>query len=295
MRHFSSGNQTTQDVAPWLHVPAPEYLRVGIASLKGRRASQEDRYAICHFLNKTSSSSDTPETHFFGVFDGHAGAACSETIRYILPSLVSSHESFSTDLGTAFREACHTFNNEFLAFAQKYNTNAGTAAVMATLRGNILTTANVGDCRAVLTESNGSVVVLTEDHKPALPAEKKRIESFGGRVIVYPNDVPRANGYLAMSRAFGNFDIRDVVRPDADITERQLTPTDEYLILATDGLWDEISNKKVASLCAEWSTQKNVQEIADDLSKLALKTSHDNITLVVVDLRPYVKYIYQER
>lgn len=62
--------------------------------------------------------------------------------------------------------------------------------------------AHCGDTRAVLLRS-GFVFPLTEDHKPKIDAEKKRIEAAGGRVEDV-NGVARINGKLAVARAFGD-------------------------------------------------------------------------------------------
>ena len=86
------------------------------------------------------------------------------------------------------------------------------------IRGNHLTTLNVGDSRAILaSEVNEDCVVtdLTWDHKPSIPSERERIEQAGGRVfsIEYddgydgPMRVWLADQYvpgLAMSRSLGD-------------------------------------------------------------------------------------------
>jgi hypothetical protein len=49
--------------------------------------------------------------------------------------------------------------------------------------------------------------------------EQRRIASFGGS-IVNCMGIPRVNGVLAVSRAFGNRQLRDVIRADPEIAER---------------------------------------------------------------------------
>ncbi|CAM9941463.1 unnamed protein product, partial [Heterosigma akashiwo] len=60
--------------------------------------------------------------------------------------------------------------------------------------------------------------------------------------------VPRVNGVLAVSRAFGDRNLRPVVKADPEIRERALEPGDAFLILGTDGLWDMVTNQEAANV-----------------------------------------------
>jgi protein phosphatase 2C len=76
--------------------------------------------------------------------------------------------------------------------------------------------------------------------------------------------------------------------PEVTVTER--SDEDECLILASDGLWDVVSNEtacEVAAACLRRGRDRWCAEAAAMLTKLALtKNSSDNISVVVVDLRP---------
>ena len=64
--------------------------------------------------------------------------------------------------------------------------------------------ANAGDSRAVLCQTVKRAVPLSEDHKPDLPDEKKRIEASGHFV-----SEERVDGQLALSRALGDHNFKD--------------------------------------------------------------------------------------
>ncbi|GFZ15028.1 protein phosphatase 2CA [Actinidia rufa] len=140
------------------------------------------------------------------------------------------------------------------------------------------------------------------------PDELDRIENAGGRVIYW--DGPRVLGVLAMSRAIGDNYLKPFVIPEPEVTVTNRTAEDECLILASDGLWDVVSNETasgVARMCLQSrkppsppqspGSEVNVAatgECSDKacsdasilLTKLALaRHSTDNISVVVVDLR----------
>ena len=76
--------------------------------------------------------------------------------------------------------------------------DSGTTAIVALLRGNQLTVANVGDSRCVLCR-NGIALEMSMDHKPEDEQELNRIHKAGGKVTCEG----RVNGGLNLSRALG--------------------------------------------------------------------------------------------
>jgi serine/threonine protein phosphatase PrpC len=193
----------------------------------------------------------------------------------------------------ALRKAIQRTNEQFLEVAGRMRLNDGSTAVCVVLRGSTLTVSNVGDSRAVLI-SGRKGIALTEDHKPSTPSEQKRIASFGG-TVTYNTGIARVAGVLAVSRAFGNYTIRNLIRADPDITERELTPQDDFIVLASDGLWDVFSANEVAEVCYSWH-RFGVNRIAEQLVQLALtRGSMDNVTAVVVSLSKYISRLQHQQ
>eukprot|EP00967_Tisochrysis_lutea_P043238 scaffold52215_cov15-Tisochrysis_lutea.AAC.1 len=96
---------------------------------------------------------------------------------------------------------------------------------------------------------------LSVDHKPNSKEERQRIENAGG-VVVWAGTW-RVGGVLAVSRAFGDKPLKRYVIATPDIREESLRDDDEFLILASDGLWDVISNQvqKAQQTCCMQSHQ----------------------------------------
>lgn len=143
--------------------------------------------------------------------------------------------------------------------------------------------ANVGDCRAVLCTADGLAVELTKDHKAALPEEKARIEASGGFV-----HNGRLDGILAISRGFGDLahkqDGHLITTPD--IYERVVGEDDEFLLLASDGLFDVLSSQQCVNFIRrKLLTHGDVQLAAQEtLLKAQQYFAHDNISVIIVAL-----------
>lgn len=233
----------------------------------------------------SSASPSHPETHFVGLFDGHAGGRCSKHISAALPDVVANDINFNSDLCQTLKRSFHAVNDQFLAIAEQLRCHDGSTGLVALIRDGKVLVANVGDCRAILL-SDGKIFPMSNDQKPTSLKEQRRIASLGGTVMNCAG-VSRVNGVLAVSRAFGNRTIRHVIRPDPELVERQLTPDDEFLVMASDGLWDVLKNKDVLDICTSRSSH-TCQQLAEELVQTALcRGSMDNVTCIVLNMKNY--------
>eukprot|EP00924_Labyrinthula_sp_SR-Ha-C_P009886 maker-scaffold_21-snap-gene-2.3-mRNA-1 protein AED:0.02 eAED:0.02 QI:438/1/1/1/0.5/0.2/5/1014/331 len=245
-----------------------------IAELKGRRPYMEDRHLVLQDIDK--------EHKLFGVFDGHGGSQAAEYCINNFSEIFSS--SSSSNLTQRLTSTFLELDKRFLNIARARRLDVGTTALVSLVSLKKIIVANTGDSRSVLIqEKNGvnKVKVLSVDHKPDFPSEKKRIEKAGGNIIHW--GVWRVEGILALSRAIGDKDLKHLVIPDPDIFEHPRNSEDKWLILASDGLWDVYTNEQVA---AEASTATSSYELAGKLTKNAyVKGTMDNVTVIVIDLR----------
>ena len=160
---------------------------------------------------------------------------------------------------------------------------------------------HTGDCRAVLSEKGGVARVLTGDHKPQLASEKERIEVAGG--WVHNN---RVNGVLAVSRSFGDIQYKTFdgttrfltvdekggiwnktqqVISKPDILEFSVDATHEFVVIASDGLWDVFTSQECINY-VRWQLKQQ----AGDLTKTAealvsaafARGTADNTSVVIV-------------
>lgn len=140
---------------------------------------------------------------------------------------------------------------------------SGTTAVALVKQGRDLVIGNVGDSRAVLgtrDEDNSlQAVQLTIDLKPDIPGEAERILKCKGRVFAHQDEPEVARVWLpnndspglAMARSFGDFCLKDFgLISVPEISYRFLSDKDEFIVLATDGIWDVLSNKEVVDIVA---------------------------------------------
>ncbi|XP_027941644.1 probable protein phosphatase 2C 72 isoform X2 [Vigna unguiculata] len=143
---------------------------------------------------------------------------------------------------------------------------SGTTAVVIIKQGEGLVIANLGDSRAVMgtmCEEKLVATQLTTDLKPELPREAERIRRCNGCVCASKEEpeiqrvwMPNNDNSpgLAMSRSFGDFLLKDYgVIAIPDISYHPLTSSDQFIVLASDGVWDVLSNNEVASIV--WSAE----------------------------------------
>ena len=119
---------------------------------------------------------------------------------------------------------------------------------------------NVGDSRSIMLSEKG-VTQLTDDHKPEVPAESSRIKDAGGKIErakdirgkstgpfrIWNDD--RTSPGLAMSRSLGDRHAHTLgCSCDPDVHIHEVTADDHVFIMASDGVWDQLSNEQVQSI-----------------------------------------------
>ncbi|GFY82166.1 highly ABA-induced PP2C protein 2 [Actinidia rufa] len=285
----------------------------GMTSVCGRRRDMEDAVAIHRSFCRRNGRSPA-DLHFFGVYDGHGcshvAMKCRDRMHEIVRDEVQNCEEapWTQIMERSFSVMDEEVTNWSSGGVKSSNCRCelqtpqcdavGSTAVVAVVTPEKIVVSNCGDSRAVLCR-NGVAIPLSSDHKPDRPDELNRIETAGGRVIYW--DGPRVLGVLAMSRAIGDNYLKPFVIPEPEVTVTDRTADDEFLILASDGLWDVVSNETacgVARMCLQ-SSKSEVNfssggDVSDEacsdasilLTKLALaRHSTDNVSVVVVDLK----------
>ncbi|PWZ44268.1 putative protein phosphatase 2C 45 [Zea mays] len=91
-----------------------------------------------------------------------------------------------------------------------------------------------------------AAIVVSKDHKPDQTDERQRIEDTGGFVMWA--GTWRVGGVLVVSRAFGDKLLKQYIVVDPEIEEEIVDGTLEFLILASDGLWDVVSNEEAVAM-----------------------------------------------
>ncbi len=243
----------------------------GFSSLRGKRASMED------FHDTKISKVDSQVIGLFGVFDGHGGSRAAEYVKKHLFDNLLKHPKFIDDTKLAIAEAYKQTDQDYLKTEISQSRDAGSTASTALLVGDRLLVANVGDSRAVISRG-GKAVALSTDHKPNRTDERQRIEDAGG--VVMWAGTWRVGGVLAVSRAFGDRLLKQYVVADPEIQEDTIKEGVDFLVLASDGLWDVVSNQDAVSMVA---TIPDAEEAANKLTGEAFRRgSADNITCVIV-------------
>ncbi|KAI3817518.1 hypothetical protein L1987_11310 [Smallanthus sonchifolius] len=188
---------------------------------------------------------------FFGVFDGHGGSKAAEFVSKNLHSnLFDLLEKCSENTTTeeVVKSAFMKTDDEFL----KQGLESGACCVTALIKEKELFVSNLGDCRAVISKK-GKAESLTKDHKASCDDERKRIQDKGGYVEVH-RGTWRVHGVLAVSRSIGDAHLKDWVLGEPETKILPLTDDLEYLVLASDGLWDEVGNQEAIDVVTRCMT-----------------------------------------
>ncbi|MQL81919.1 hypothetical protein Taro_014385 [Colocasia esculenta] len=248
----------------------------GYSLVKGRTNHPIEDYHVSKFMRMKGK-----ELGLFAIFDGHLGDSVPAYLQKHLFANILKEQEFWSHPDRAISKAYDKTDKAILSHSSDLGRGGSTAVTAILINGQKLWIANVGDSRGVLAKG-GQVMQMTVDHEPS--AERGSIENRGGFVSNMPGDVPRVNGQLAVSRAFGDKSLKSHLCSDPDIRVEDITPDTELLILASDGIWKFVSNEEAVEIARKI---KDPQAAAKRLTAEALeRESKDDISCIVVRFKP---------
>ncbi|KFK23516.1 hypothetical protein AALP_AAs67696U000400 [Arabis alpina] len=252
---------------------------------RGRREAMEDRFSAI-----TNLQGDRKQA-IFGVYDGHGGVKAAEFAannldKNVLEEVVAVGKRDESEIKDAVKRGYMTTD---AAFLKAKDVKGGSCCVTAMFRDGNLVVANAGDCRAVMS-LGGVAQALSSDHRPSRDDERKRIETTGGYVDTF-HGVWRIQGSLAVSRGIGDAQLKKWVIAEPETKILRIDMDHEFLILASDGLWDKVSNQEAVDIARPFcvGTEESLLLACKKLVDLsASRGSSDDISVMLIPLRQFI-------
>ncbi|XP_078445937.1 putative protein phosphatase 2C 43 [Wolffia australiana] len=301
----------------------------------GRHSAGEYSFAVIQ-ANEPLEDHSQVETGraatFVGVYDGHRGP---EAAKFVSDHLFLHLIKFAQETGTisedVIRNAFSATEDGFLAHIRRMRpvepkiAASGSCCLVAIIWRETLYVANLGDSRAVMgclgRSNHVAAEQITLDHNASVEEVRQELRSLhpdDSHIVVLKNGVWRVKGIIQVSRSIGDAYLkwpeyaidpsldprlalpepltRSVLSAEPSITRRVLRPYDKFLILASDGLWDHLSNQKAVEIVHSHPRKGIARRLARMALEEAIKMKdsslwrmpggcrmlHDDITVIVI-------------
>ena len=231
----------------------------------------------------------------FEIFDGHGGDEMSTYLQNNLAqiykqNLLLNKGNIILSLKNAFRDADDEMRNQLNI------EGLGSTGTLVHIRWEsendlVVYSANVGDSRVSLI-SPEHIIRLSYDHRTTDEKEKKRILESGLEIIDN-----RINGTLMLTRIFGNYEYKNnnedneedendnkglICEPFISKINIDLNIENQFLILASDGIWDAINEEEIQHII---QNHYDTQQICSITIKKCLRNeAWDNLSIFAIKL-----------
>lgn len=283
-----------------------------------------------------SSTNSGPQGTFVGVYDGHAGNDASRFINHNLFSnlkrFVSEHQEVSENV---VKKAFAATEEDFLSLVKKqwhrkpHMASVGSCCLVGVLCNGLLYVANAGDSRVILGRERRGIkmveaIQLSKEHNANIESVRDELHSShpdDSQIVVLKHKVWRVKGIIQVSRSIGDAYLKrtefnreplplkyrlseafhkPILSSEPEITVHKLQPEDQFLIFASDGLWEHLSNqeavdivqnfprngiaKRLVKAALQKAAKKREMRYADlaKISQGVRRHFHDDITVVVL-------------
>lgn len=264
---------------------------IAASATMGGRSYMEDRHVVVK----------DGDALFCAIYDGHNGSFAAQYAADKLYDKLKLNMKTNSDVQLAMMCTFKEIEKEILKLTVRGKRRDGATALVAYMEEDQIFVGNIGDTRAVLGNRNAGAIRVSVDHKPNVGEEKSRVEKAGGEIIFsgcWRVAHERVSVRLAVSRAFGDHPLKlnlpssctgPLVSAVPEMNVIKVSKEDEFLILASDGVWDRISDEQAVEIVRETMAKEDkncaMKKAADNIVQIALKNrSMDNITVIVIAL-----------
>ncbi|KAL3614305.1 hypothetical protein CASFOL_042379 [Castilleja foliolosa] len=290
-------------------------------------------------LEDQSQVFTSPAATYVGVYDGHGGPEASRFVnRHLFPYI----RKFSTEYGglsaEVLKKAFSATEQDFTHLVKRslsfkpQMASVGSCCLVGAISDGQLYVANLGDSRAVLGRRgfDGEKKLVAErlstDHNVSCEDVRREVEALHpdeNSVVVYCRGVWRIKGIIQVSRSIGDIYLkkpefhndpnflqyanyvpmkRPILSAEPSVVTRKLKPQDLFIIFASDGLWEHISDEAAVQIvskhprsgiakrlvAAAMQEAAKKRELRDkDIKKIERgirRHFHDDITVIVMYL-----------
>ena len=239
----------------------------------------------------------------FEIFDGHGGDEMSVYLQNNLAqiykqNLLLNKGNIILSLKNAFHDADDEMRNQ-LNIEGLGSTGTLVHIKWESENDLVVYSANVGDSRVSLI-SPEHIIRLSYDHRTSDEKERKRILESGLEII---DD--RINGTLMLTRIFGNYEYKNNIENEEDDDENSnnnnnnsnkglicepfiskinidLNIENQFLILASDGIWDTITEEEIQNIIQYHNDTQQICSIA--IKNCLRNEAWDNLSIFAIKL-----------
>ncbi|CAA2958300.1 probable phosphatase 2C 38 [Olea europaea subsp. europaea] len=231
-----------------------------------------------------SSIESGPHGTFVGIYDGHAGPEASIFISNQLFQNIKKFTSESQELSAdVIKRAYLATEDEFLSLVKKQwdskpqIASVGSCCLVGIVCSGMLYIANAGDSRVVLgrrekPEKEVKAMQLSAEHNANQESVRQELHSLhpdDPQIVVLKQKAWRVKGIIQVSRSIGDAYLkktefnREPLLPKFRLSEpfqkpiivaepstlvQKLHPEDQFLIFASDGLWEHLNNQEAVNI-----------------------------------------------
>uniref|UniRef100_A0A8R1YKD8 PPM-type phosphatase domain-containing protein n=1 Tax=Pristionchus pacificus TaxID=54126 RepID=A0A8R1YKD8_PRIPA len=261
---------------------------------RNKRPKMEDRHIAAHDLTLWKEASPEPEevgneadpVALFCVFDGHGGSEVASYATGHMPSVFLEAGGRADE--ETMKKAFELMDSRLSLRCDREKWRSGATAVVAAVNKKQMALAWCGDS-AILVMRSHHVERISKCHSPSDPDEARRVEEAGGCIMSVQGEL-RVNAVLNVTRSLGDVQGRPMIIsvPDTTLVERGSA---EYgLILACDGVSDELDDADFYTHIRQFCTTRPLEDwghLSSHLCGVARTVgSSDNLTCLFVFLRP---------